>query len=76
MRPKVDCFIITFDTTSHAIAMEKYCKEHQIKGRLIPIPATISAGCGICWKMTEEDYMSNQSQIQKIDYKEIHYIKL
>ena len=34
--------------------MEKYCQEHQLPGRLIPIPSQITAGCGLAWK-TEPD---------------------
>lgn len=42
--------IIAFDTTTHVIAMEKYCNENNLKGKLIPLPNEISAGCGLAWK--------------------------
>jgi len=41
--------IITFHTTTDAIAFERYCMEKGIPGRLIPVPGEISAGCGMCW---------------------------
>ena len=41
--------IITFHTTTDAIAFERYCMENDIPGRLIPVPGEISAGCGMCW---------------------------
>ena len=41
--------IITFHTTTDAIAFERYCMENSIPGRLIPVPGEISAGCGMCW---------------------------
>ena len=41
--------IITFHTTTEAMAMEKVCKENGADGRLIPVPRAISAGCGLAW---------------------------
>lgn len=41
--------IITFNSTTDAIAFEKFCKENGIEGRLIPVPRTISASCGLCF---------------------------
>ena len=47
--------IITFHTTTDAIAFERYCMENSIPGRLIPVPGEISAGCGMCWMAEMED---------------------
>lgn len=41
--------IITFHTTTEAMAMEKTCKEMGAEGRIIPVPRTISSGCGLAW---------------------------
>ena len=41
--------IITFHTTTEAMAMEKTCKEMGAEGRIIPVPRTSSAGCGLAW---------------------------
>ena len=41
--------VVTFHTTSDAMAMEKVCKERNVPGRLIPVPRAISAGCGLSW---------------------------
>ena len=49
MREKTERFVITFHTTSEAIAMEKGCQQQGISGRLIPVPRQISAGCGLAW---------------------------
>ena len=38
------------------MAMELYCKEHNISGRLIPIPRELSAGCGLAWRIEPEEY--------------------
>ena len=42
--------------TSAAMAMELYCKEHGISGRLIPVPRELSAGCGLAWRIEPEEY--------------------
>ena len=42
--------IITFATTTQAMAMEKFCAEENLPGRLIPVPRQITAGCGLAWK--------------------------
>ena len=49
MRKKELKLIVTFHTTADAMALEKYCKEQQVPGRLIPVPRAISAGCGLSW---------------------------
>lgn len=41
--------VITFHTTTEAMAMEKACKEFGADGRIIPVPRSISAGCGLAW---------------------------
>lgn len=54
MREKQQKCIVTFPTTTGAMAMEKACKEEEVPGRLIPIPRSISAGCGMCWAAPAE----------------------
>ena len=49
MRAKELKLVITFHTTADAMAMEKVCKEANAAGRLIPVPRTISSGCGLSW---------------------------
>lgn len=50
MRQKRPALIIAFDSTSQAIAAEKLFQENNLPGRMIPVPAQISAGCGLAWK--------------------------
>ena len=45
-QPKV---VITFHTTTDAMAMESLCKAWSLSGRLIPVPGAISADCGLAW---------------------------
>ncbi|MEG0107578.1 MAG: DUF3343 domain-containing protein [Lachnospiraceae bacterium] len=64
MRQKQLKLVITFHTTADAMAMEKLCKEKTAGGRLIPVPRTISAGCGLSW-CTELDERNYISEIMK-----------
>ena len=43
MRKKELKLVVTFHTTTDAMAMEKACKEAGAPGRLIPVPREISA---------------------------------
>ena len=49
MLQKKLCLVVTFDATAAAMAAEKYCLERGVPGRLIPVPRSITAGCGMCW---------------------------
>ncbi|HIY30913.1 MAG TPA: DUF3343 domain-containing protein [Candidatus Mediterraneibacter avicola] len=55
MRKKEKKLVVTFHTTADAMAMEKACREHGAPGRLIPVPRSISAGCGMAWCTALED---------------------
>ena len=49
MRKKEERFVVTFATTTGAMAMERACRTAGLPGRLIPVPRSITAGCGMCW---------------------------
>ena len=49
MMKREEKLVITFYTTTAAMAMEKVCKECGAAGRLIPVPGSISADCGLAW---------------------------
>lgn len=49
MRVKQLRLIVTFHTTTAAMAMEKVCAAQGVPGRLIPVPRDITAGCGVAW---------------------------
>ena len=55
MRQKKPALVVTFAATADAMAMERYCNEHQLPGRLIPIPREIHAGCGLAWKTLPDE---------------------
>lgn len=41
--------VITFYTTTAAMAMESICKAVGADGRIIPVPSAITADCGLAW---------------------------
>ena len=49
MRKKERKLVVTFYTTADAMGLEKLCKEEGLPGRIIPVPRSISAGCGLAW---------------------------
>jgi len=51
MRAKRPTLVITFPTTTAALSWERRCMEQDIPGRLIPVPVTITADCGLAWSM-------------------------
>ena len=67
MRTKREYVVLTFRTTTAAMAMESYCQQAQIPGRMIPVPREITAGCGLAWRMTPEDYLKYQKSLQSND---------
>lgn len=56
MREKTLQRVITFFTTADALETELVLSEEGYSGRLIPVPRNLSAGCGLAWKMTAEEY--------------------
>ena len=49
MRQKQPALVVTFSTTSEAMAAEKYSGEQGPPGRLIPVPREITASGGLAW---------------------------
>lgn len=49
MRAKEEKLIITFPTTTAALAMERRARELGTPGRIIPTPTVITATCGLAW---------------------------
>lgn len=54
MRQKAETCVVTFRTTAGAMAMEAACREEGLPGRLIPVPRSVTAGCGLCWTAPPE----------------------
>ena len=74
MRKKELKLVVTFHTTADAMAMEKACKEHNVPGRIIPVPRVISAGCGLAWcaELNERDQISDIMKQVRIQEEDMH----
>lgn len=74
MRKKELKLVVTFHTTADAMAMEKACKEHGAPGRLIPVPRSISAGCGLSWcaALTDADVIKEVMKNVGIEEEDVH----
>ena len=74
MKNREKKFVITFHTTTDAMAMERYCKKRKEPGRLIPVPRVISAGCGLAWAAPLEavEQIKHVMQEKGIEREELH----
>ena len=74
MRKKELKLVVTFHTTADAMAMEKACKEHNVPGRIIPVPRAISAGCGLAWcaELDEREQISDVMKQVGIQEEDMH----
>lgn len=70
--------VITFHSTTSAMAMEKLCKEKALSGRLIPIPRIITAGCGLAWSTNPIDRykIENLMKEYNINYDSIYELEI
>lgn len=73
MRKKEIKLIITFHTTTDAIAAERVCKNEKLEGRMIPVPREISAGCGLsfCTAPELEERMKEVLKELKIEWEDM-----
>lgn len=54
MRIKKKTWILTFESTTQAMAADKFGIEQKLPGRLIPIPREITAGVVFVGKLTQK----------------------
>lgn len=64
--------VIAFDATSDAFAAEDVFRQNGLSGRLIPLPESISAGCGLAWKAPLEEEENFTSALKSIDITSAH----
>lgn len=74
MIKRTEKLVITFYTTTAAMAMEHSCKQAGMDGRLIPVPGFISADCGLAWcaKLESEAALMAHMQEQGIVHQGVH----
>ena len=78
MREKKDTLVVTFQTTTQAMAAEKFCLERGLPGRIIPVPREITAGCGLSWKAAPEDREALTAAFTAggLGWDEMHIVKI
>lgn len=64
--------IVTFPNTTAAMAFKSACEQEGIAGRLIPIPASLHAGCGQAWSapLTARKQIEGLFEKPQISYNE------
>lgn len=67
MRVKKPTLVITFPTTTAALGWERQCEEKVVPGRLIPVPVTITADCGLAWAMPP-DARGRLTELEGLSY--------
>lgn len=60
--------IISFNTTTDAMAFEKFCIGNKIGGKLISVPKEIDAGCGLAWEIKIRYDESNNANIERENF--------
>ena len=49
MRSKQPRLVVSFHTTAEAMATERLCRQHELEGKLISVPRSITSDCGLAW---------------------------
>ncbi|MCI7159532.1 DUF3343 domain-containing protein [Pseudoflavonifractor sp. P01025] len=75
MRAKRPTLVITFPTTTAALSWERHCMEQDIPGRLIPVPVTITADCGLAWAMPPAE-RGRLSELDGLSYSALFEMEL
>ena len=50
MLQKKKWLLLTFYTTAGVMAMERVCGANGLPGRIVPVPRSITADCGLAWR--------------------------
>lgn len=78
MREKTPKTVVTFATTSDALAVESKAKATGFPGRVIPVPSAVSAGCGLAWCVPEYQRaaLEHALQIYDLSYEGLYTVDL
>jgi hypothetical protein len=49
-------FIATFFTHYGAVSFNRYCKEHGVASKMMPVPRFLSSSCGTCVRFEAETW--------------------
>lgn len=65
LRAKRKFLVLTFASTEDALALEAKCAAENLPGRIIPTPTSISAGCGLAWRVESAEAEIFLGRIEK-----------
>lgn len=70
--------VVTFFTSSEAMALEKVCKKNNIKGELISAPRKLTSDCGISYAADIEERQKVEELLKNnnIEYDKIFEIEV
>jgi len=69
-------YVVTFNSTHHALSFEKHAKEHDIKITIMPVPRSIAASCGLAIKFSQcfFERIENLIKEKNLNYESIYRI--
>lgn len=75
---KKPSIVISFETTTAAMAAEELFHSQGLPGRIIPLPREVSAGCGLSWKAEPDSEELLVAALDKaaIAYSGIHHVTI
>ena len=71
-----EMYIVSFNSTHHAIRLDKLLSENSVRATTLPTPREITASCGISIRFLYEDIEKVKSTLTEnnIEYKGIYKI--
>ena len=78
MRKKTPKAVVTFASTSDAMAVEAAARETGPPGRMIPPPWGVPAGCGLAWCVPAEERGALLDALESggLAYEAVHEVEL
>jgi len=64
-------YVLTFKNTNFAIKAERFLLADKIKIGVMPLPSQISAGCGICLRISQDEIDRSLEVLKKNNINEI-----
>ncbi|MDR1774206.1 MAG: DUF3343 domain-containing protein [Clostridioides sp.] len=71
-----EMYVVSFNSTHHAIRSEKLLKENEMKIQVLPTPREISASCGLSISFVKDDLEDIRELLKEnsIDYRGMYCI--
>ena len=63
MLEKRKWLLLTFYTTAGVMALERACTQAGLPGRIVPVPRSITADCGMAWRAGTEDRAALEAMV-------------